>query len=112
MLYDELSRIVEKVKQDNGIMENLSDIKGSIIFQTEDTGKKFHISVENGEILGPLDSGLNEADLCLIGKEMDFVKIIKGELDPDAAYFLGRIRFKGSFLAAVKLKNLIGKINP
>ena len=107
VLFEELSKIVERAKNNEKCLKAIADIKEKTIFiEATDTGEKCYFQVKEGSIIGPFKGDFESPDVKLIAPEDVFLRIWKGEMDPDAGYLLGRVKIKGSFFDAVKVKNV------
>jgi putative sterol carrier protein len=106
-IFAELCRIVEKAKGNKRCMEALADVKEkTILIQATDTGEKCYFMVKNGAILGPFEGEPSQISMMVEGREDVLLDIWAGRLDPDAAFFFRKVKVKGSFHDAMKLKNL------
>lgn len=107
-LFEELSNLAKKVEQSEKLKDKLKGIDGDVLFEVTDTGEKYLLGVREGKPYGPIAGETEMApSLWVRAKEDIFLRLIKGDLDPDAAYLLRKIRFKGPFFGAVKLKHIL-----
>jgi len=79
------------------------------IFQfdiTGDEGGSWVVDLKNAP--GSVVSGTNEEADCVItvGQD-DFASIMSGEMDPQMAFMMGRIKVAGNFMLATKLRVLM-----
>lgn len=106
-IFAELRKIVEKAKGNKRCMEGLADVKEkAILIQATDTREKCYFMVKDGAILGPFEGEPSKISLRIEGKESAILDIWAGRLDSDAAFLLRKVKVKGSFYDATKLKNL------
>lgn len=73
----------------------LFDIAGAGKWTVDATGGEVHVS-EGGE----------SADCTIAATSENFLKIVRGELNPTTAYMTGKIKVKGDMGAALKLQKL------
>ena len=78
-----------------------------------DTGEKWFVNVESGEVgQGEVPAG-GEVLATLIMKGEDFHKMFAGQLQSATAYMSGKLKIKGNMQAAMKLDKLFTKFrNP
>ncbi|MBU1487305.1 U32 family peptidase [bacterium] len=109
--FEELSSLARKVGHSQKLREKLEGIDGDVFFEVTDTGERCSLGVRQGRPYGPIAGEPEKPPVLRVrAKEDVYLKIIQGKLDPDAAYLLRKIKFKGPFLAAVKLKHILGAI--
>jgi putative protease len=112
VLYRELLELVSRVQKHPTILKKIKDIKREIVlFEVVDTGERCFIEVKNGATFGPVrGEPRTPPSLVAQAKEETFLRLLRGELDPDAAYLLRKIRFKGPFFGAVRLKHILSSM--
>ena len=109
--FEELSSLARKIGNSQKLREKLEGIDGDVFFEVTDTGERCSLGVREGRPYGPIAGEPEKPPVLRVrAKEEIYLKIIQGKLDPDAAYLLRKIKFKGPFLAAVKLKHILGAI--
>lgn len=72
----------------------LSHINSRYRLEATDTGYVCAFALENG-VYRPLEAA-GEADVCLLGREEDLMRIFRGELSPMAALLRGKVKIRGS----------------
>lgn len=102
---EELRKIIELVKQDSAMMSRLSKENKIIVFKTMDTNRSITIELKDGNVFGYIGES-EKFDLRFEAQESIYLKILSGEMDPDAAFFSRKISIYGSILDAVELKNI------
>lgn len=85
--------------------EALGALEGRYRMQTTDTGisKAFALS-ENGLVLLDAD---DPADASISGSEADLMAVIRKELNPMAAMFMGKIKIQGSMQALARFAQIL-----
>ncbi len=102
---EELSKIIELVKQDSALVSRLSKENKIIVFKATDTGRTVTIELKDGNILGYIGEP-RRCDLRFEATESVYLGILSGEIDPDAVFFGRKINIYGSIMDAVGLKNI------
>ncbi len=102
---EELSKIIELVKQDSAMVSRLPKENKIIIFKTTDTDRSITIELTDGNILGYIGEP-ERYDIRFEAKESIYFALFSGEMDPDAVFFNRKVRIYGSIKDAVVLKNL------
>ena len=81
----------------------------SAIFQfdvTGDEGGSWVVDLKNSP--GSVTSGTDEnADCVITVAQDDFAGIMSGEVDPQMAFMMGRVKVAGNFMLATKLRSLM-----
>lgn len=96
--------IIEGLKKDpkkaSGInLRSMMEISG-------DNGGDWYIVLEDGKYdIGK--GAIDDPELTLIINDSDFIKLIKGELNPPIAIFSGRMKVKGSMGSVGKLNKIL-----
>ena len=79
------------------------------IFQfdvTGDEGGSWVVDLKNSP--GSVASGTDEnADCVVTVGQDDFAGIMSGEVDPQTAFMMGRVKVAGNFMLATKLRSLM-----
>lgn len=102
------SEIFEQMTQRIAAKPDLVHEVGAI-FQfniTGEDGGSWVVDLKNSP--GSVISGTHdEADCVITVGQQDFDGIMSGELDPQAAFMMGRIKVAGNFMLATKLRSLM-----
>jgi putative sterol carrier protein len=64
----------------------------------------WRVGVDEGEL--SVEEGREDADCVIVMKEEVFLRLLRGEQNPAAAFMLGRIKVEGDMAYALKLKEL------
>lgn len=87
---------------------DVSHVKENLAFQFNITGEgegAFYAAVQDGKLsIEPYE--YYDRDAIFICSAKNLFKIIQGELDPVAAFTLGKLKIEGSIEKALKLKEL------
>jgi len=85
--------------------EALGELTGRYRLQTTDTGLSvaFALSADGFQTLDAADP----VDAAISGKEADLLALIRRELNPMAAMFMGKLNVKGSMQALAKFSQLL-----
>jgi len=82
--------------------------KTQVIYRFDVSGpsasKSWVVDLKNGD--GSIKTGKGKADCIIIIKDDDFVKLVAGKLNPQAAFMEGKLKLKGNMMLAQKLGNL------
>src|SRR5882672_4775862 len=78
-------------------------MNNSYVFDIEDAGT-WTVKVADGSVT--VDEGDTGGDCTISTSAETFVKVIKGEQNPTAAYMSGKLKIKGDMGAAMKLQKL------
>lgn len=101
-LFEDLKQRVEQrpelVDEVGGIFQ--FDVNG-------DDGGSWVVDLKNAP--GAVRAGSSdEADCTISVGQDDFVGIFTGEVDPQMAFMMGRVKVAGNFMLATKLRSLLG----
>jgi putative sterol carrier protein len=78
-------------------------MNNSYLFDVDGAGQ-WLVSVDDGNVA--VTEGAGDADVTISTTEDNFMKIVRGEQNPAAAYMSGKIKVKGDMGAAMKLQKL------
>ena len=78
-------------------------MNNSYLFDVDGAGQWF-VAVKDGDV--SVTEGGGDADVTIATTEENFMKIVRGEQNPTAAYMSGKIKVKGDMGAAMKLQKL------
>jgi|ERR671934_2872172 putative sterol carrier protein len=78
-------------------------LTASYLFDIEGSGK-WTVDVDDGRVA--VHEGEEEADCTITTSEQTFMKIVRGEQNPTAAYMSGKLRVRGDMGTAMKLQKL------
>ena len=85
--------------------EALGALEGSYRMQTTDTGVSTAFALsENGLELLDADA---KTDAAISGSEADLMAVIRKELNPMAAMFMGKLKIQGSMQALAKFAQIL-----
>ncbi len=106
-----LALLEESLSADKRVIKELGGAKTTkVLFFARDTGRRITVEVGNGRLSCHLGGGV-QSDVIIEAAEETLAGIIMGSLDADAAYFSGRLRVRGSLVAAFKLRvRLLGLV--
>lgn len=98
-LMDEICGILSRHTDD------LSHIDHRYRLETTDTGYVRAFALKNG-VYQPLGSS-DAADVSLLGREEDLLRIFRGELTPMAALLRGKVKIRGSKSALMQFAEFL-----
>jgi putative sterol carrier protein len=75
----------------------------SYIFDIEGAGT-WTVKVDDGTVT--VNEGAEDGDCTISTSEENFMRIVRGEQNPTAAYMSGKLKVKGDMGAAMKLQKL------
>ncbi len=78
-------------------------MNNSYLFDIDGAGQWF-VAVDDGNV--SVNEGGGDADVTISTTEENFLKIVRGEQNPTAAYMSGKLKIKGDMGAAMKLQKL------
>ncbi len=106
-----LALLEESLRADKRVLKELRGAKTTkVLFVARDTGRRITVEIGNGRLSCHLGDGA-ESDVTIEAAEETLAGVISGDLDADAAYFCGKLRVRGSLVAAFKLRvKLLGLI--
>ncbi len=78
-------------------------VNNSYLFDVDGAGQ-WLVAVDDGRVT--VTEGAADADVTISTSEDNFMKIVRGEQNPMAAYMSGKIKVKGDLGAAMKLQKL------
>ena len=78
-------------------------MNNSYLFDIDGAGQ-WVVAVNDGSV--NVTEGGNDADVTISTSEENFLKIVRGEQNPTAAYMSGKLKIKGDMGAAMKLQKL------
>jgi putative sterol carrier protein len=78
-------------------------MNNSYLFDVEGAGQ-WLVAVNDGKV--DVTEGGTGGDVTISSNEENFMKIVRGEQNPTAAYMSGKLKVKGDMGAAMKLQKL------
>ncbi len=78
-------------------------MSNSYLFDIEGAGQ-WKVAVADGAV--DVTEGPGDADATISTSEESFMKLVRGEQNPTAAYMSGKLKIKGDMGAAMKLQKL------
>ncbi|MBA2476154.1 MAG: SCP2 sterol-binding domain-containing protein [Actinobacteria bacterium] len=78
-------------------------MSNSYLFDIEGAGQ-WKVAVADGAV--DVKEGPGDADATISTSEESFMKLVRGEQNPTAAYMSGKLKIKGDMGAAMKLQKL------
>jgi putative sterol carrier protein len=78
-------------------------LTASYLFDIDGSGK-WTVNVDDGRVT--VREGEEDADCTITSSEETFMKIVRGEQNPTAAYMSGKLRVSGDMGTAMKLQKL------
>jgi len=97
-------QMTQRVADKPGLVDEVS-----AIFQfdiTGDEGGSWVVDLKNPP--GSVTSGTTEeADCVITVGHQDFAGIMSGDVDPQMAFMMGRVKVAGNFMLATKLRSLM-----
>ena len=86
--------------------EQLAGLDMSIQFNiTAENGGEWFLTIKDSKVEVRPGAGENPT-IALKMKDTDFVKLVNGELSGQKAFMTGKLKFKGSMTAGIKLQKL------
>ena len=98
------TRVHELIEEDPS---RVGDFDGTLAFEiTGETGGKWLLRIKDGK------AEASEGEDAEVGfkvkmKDVNFVKMMNGELSGPVAFMCGRLKFKGDLKQAIKLRGLL-----
>lgn len=94
----------ETVRTEPGKVEGFA---GTLFFEiTGDAGGTWTVHIEDGKV--DVKSGqVGEAGFSVKMKDVNFVKMMNGEISGPNAFMTGKLKFKGDVAKAMKLRGLL-----
>lgn len=93
------------------IHSDVHDYYGQLAMQITMTGQgggTFYVKFLDGQLfVEPFD--YKEFDILFIADTEDFLKIARGEMNPVAAYTVGKLRIEGDLGKASEIQRLVGR---
>lgn len=104
-LINEVEGLVAEMNRDPHVLEQLAEFDGTtLVLSATDTGREMAIVLDGGGVRVSPYAG-EPFDVKIRGTEQVHEAVLFGEMDPDAAFFTGKIRISGSIVTAFRIKN-------
>ncbi len=100
-----VDQLIRTMGRDARFLRRLAEFHGTIVvLSATDTGRELAIVLDGqGVRAHPHDGG--PFDVKIRATERVHQAVLFGEMDPDAAFFTGRVRILGSLVTAFRVKN-------
>ncbi len=101
----QVNRIVETLNDDRQFLDQVAQFKGlTVVLSATDTGRELSITFDERCVRTYLNGG-GPFDVKILASEEVHLAMLSGKMDPDAAFFTGKARIRGSVLTAFRVKN-------
>ncbi|MEJ8546506.1 SCP2 sterol-binding domain-containing protein [Brevibacillus borstelensis] len=97
-----ISTLAEKINANPAGLEGLRAI---FHFQLKDSGL-FQIAF-SGNAVTVVEGGQEEAACVLEMSDANFIKLVRGELNPTVAFMMGKLKVKGDIGLSLKLQSIL-----
>ncbi len=104
-IIDEVTCLVERMNEAPQFLKQVAEFKGMrLVLSATDTAREFMIILDaKGAHVRPYSG--EPFDVKIQAAERVHLAVLSGEMDADAAFFAGRVRIRGSVIAAFRVKN-------
>ena len=104
-IIDEVTCLVERMNENPQFLKQLAEFKGiRLVLSATDTAREFMIILDaKGAHVRPYSG--EPFDVKIQAAEKVHLAVLSGEMDADAAFFAGKVRIRGSVIAAFRVKN-------
>ena len=104
-IIDEVTCLAERMNEDPQFLKQVAEFKGiRLVLSTTDTAREFMIILDaKGAHVRPYSG--EPFDVKIQAEERVHLAVLSGEMDADAAFFAGKVRIRGSVIAAFRVKN-------
>ena len=101
----QVNSLIETMNRDPGFRKAIAGFADTtVVLSATDTGRELLIALDgHGVRVGPYTGG--PCDVKIQATEAVHWAVLSGEMDADAAFFLGRVRIRGPVLTAFRVKN-------
>ena len=104
-LIDEVCRLMERMKGDPDFVRQVAAFKKTtLVLRATDTGRELTIILD-GQAVQVQPCAVASCDVEIQAAEDVHWAVLSGRMDADAAFFAGRVRIRGSVVAAFRVKN-------
>ena len=101
----QVNRVVETLNDDRQFLDQVARFKGlTVVLSATDTGRELSITFDERCVCSHLNGG-GPFDVKIQASEEVHLAMLSGKMDPDAAFFTGKARIRGSVLTAFRVKN-------
>jgi putative sterol carrier protein len=101
----QVNRVVETLNDDRQFLDQVAQFKGlTVVLSATDTGRELSIMFDRQGVCAHFN-GNGSFDVKIQATEETHLAMLSGKMDPDAAFFTGKARIRGSVLTAFRVKN-------
>jgi len=104
------SQVQAALSQDQKWLESTKSVKTSIAFNATDIGQNYVLTVENGVTTLQKAAAGTPVEFSFDGTYDAWTKVVKGEMDIQAAVLKGQLRFKGSITKILMYKDRFTRV--
>ncbi len=104
------SQVLAALTQDQKWAESTKTLKTSIALSVPDIGQNYILGVENGTTSLQKVAPGTPAEFSLEGTYDSWCKVAKGEVDLQSAVLKGQLRFKGSLVKVLSLRDKLARV--
>ncbi len=101
----ELNLLIDLIKKDSKLVNQLSKENKIIVFEAIDTGNTVTIELKKRDISVYIGEP-KKYNIKFIAQEVILFGMLSGEIDPEGAFFSRKIKIEGSTMLAVRFKNM------
>ena len=104
------SQVLAALTQDPKWIESTKSLKTSLALNVTDIGQNYLLGVENGTTTLQKAAPGAAAEFALDGSYDSWCKVAKGEVDLQSAVLKGQLKFKGSLVKILTLRDKLTRI--
>ena len=95
LLEEVIRKFNAKSASDPALQAELGEVSKTVLIELKD-GVKYHFTLEDRQISGLVDGGIDRADITISTDAETLRALILREMGPFKAYAMGKVRLKGS----------------